>query len=468
MNENDKKNATTVQGQVASLPKSSTQSITPNKPINQAKSRFKKDNTKTLNANAKVSTLAVKCYDEQLPNGEQYLIDAIHATSSSDFQIMAIRHDRDLQTDGIWSVAKTKAHWHIIVRCTDSKKRIRVLTILDGLGICFRKDLDDGLWLGHGVETIGNFAGYALYLTHETKEAINDAKELYDRSSVISNMSLEEQDQIRDGYIRISEKRKITSDELVALDKEAYDLGFALKDFDDWYDSLTFSTRSHAKIKVIKESYQRGLNKAFDEVKEIDRCCIFIRGDANTGKSYTSEHILKDELHLKTLLVRGGGTGKFDNLKASHEAMLIDDDTCPNLLNIADSKICRAYKRNSDNKPWAGKFLVVTSNLSFDEWLESCGLHVWLQQTSSMYGGCILNEHGNAMHSRFFICEMQLNLDGSNRLALIEANPRGCDTRKQRLLDIFLDFQKRFNTSVANYRPSVSAFSQTIEKFIDR
>lgn len=86
---------------------------------------------------------------------------------------------RDTVTAGIWSEATVKPHLHVIIRCVDRKKRVRVATFLNWLGIYFRPNFDDALWREHGVETIGNYTGYAVYLTHETREAIDDAKELY-------------------------------------------------------------------------------------------------------------------------------------------------------------------------------------------------------------------------------------------------------------------------------------------------
>lgn len=193
------------------------------------------------------------------PNATPNFIDAIKTTNPKDFQVLAIRHDRDEVTDGIWAVAKVKPHWHVIVRLVDQSKRIRVRQILAGFGVVYRPGLDDELWKEHGVETIGNFAGYAVYLTHETAEAIRDAKEKYDISEIVSNLTPEEIQQVREGYIRVSEKRKLTQEDLIALDKEAYDRGYALKTLDDWFANQPFNVRSAAKIKVITEHYYHGV-----------------------------------------------------------------------------------------------------------------------------------------------------------------------------------------------------------------
>lgn len=147
--------------------------IPPNLPGSQAvsaqnsasgtKGRFKKDKTHILSIEAKVNTLALKFYDEQLPgansvynpagflvhhdpNATPNFIDAIKTTNPKDFQVLAIRHNRDEVTDGIWAVAKVKPHWHVIVRLVDQSKRIRVRQILAGFGVVYRPGLDDELW----------------------------------------------------------------------------------------------------------------------------------------------------------------------------------------------------------------------------------------------------------------------------------------------------------------------------------
>lgn len=138
------------------------------------------------------------------------------------------------------------------MRCTDRKKRIRVKQILECLGIKYRPGLDDELWANHGVETVGDFAGYATYLTHETETAIKEGKELYRMDELVSNLTIEEIKKIRDGYLRVSEStKKLNTSDLIALDDTAYKLGYELKNFTEWYDSQPFNVRSNAKMKTI-------------------------------------------------------------------------------------------------------------------------------------------------------------------------------------------------------------------------
>lgn len=405
---------------------------------NSSKSRGKKfkrgKETHVLPADAKVNSLAVKCYVEQLPYGEAYLMAAITGTNPKDFHVIGIRHVRDTVTDGIWANPMVKPHWHVIVRLVDSKKRMRVLQILKGLGIYFCPGVDDGLWLDHGVETIGNYAGYALYLTHETADAIRDGKEKYEMHELVSNLTIEQIEDIRAGYIRVTAKKKLAPEELAALDQEAYDLGCKMGNFDAWYGLQPFIVRSSTKIKTIRESYSRGVEVRIVEDPKVIRLCVFIKGGSDSGKTYAAIEALAGK---RVLSVGGGGTGKFDRLRPDHNAIVIDDDVCPNLLNMSDNYICHAYRRRSDNPAWAGDHLIVTSNLTFDEWLEKCGIDD--------------DEHKKAVRSRFYICEVHRAHGGFDCLKLVKPSKRGMIEEQAARLEMFRKFRAGFDASICKY-----------------
>lgn len=427
----------------------SDQSIPQNNAENQDKSakpgrgRWKRNACRILPADAKVNAFAIKCYDEQMPNGWDYVKKCIVATDKQHFHVIAVRHDRDLVTDGIWKTAVEKPHIHVIIRCVDRKKRIRVRTAMGQLGIVFRPGLDDELWKNHGVETIGNYSGYAVYLTHETDDAIREGKELYDIYELVSNLTVAEILRVRDGYTRVSDGvHKVTTAELEQLDKDAYQLGYEMKNFNAWYNSQPFVIRSNAKMRTIRESYNRGVEVRIEENQELLRVCIYIQGEPNTGKTFAAKAALSGK---RVLPVGGGGSGKFDKLRPDHDAIVVDDDICPNLLNMTDNYICHAYKRNSNNPPWAGQYFVVTSNLSFYDWLEKCGIRY------QNYNGEV-TAHGKAMKSRFYVCRLKEE-NGVNRLALTSPSTRGSIEDQLARLDLFLEFQKRFNEVIAKYNP---------------
>lgn len=428
--------------------------INPDKQANGKKDKFKT----TLEST--VYTLALKVYDEQLPCGWGYTCSQIQAIDSRYMQVLAIMHYKDTLGDDFWKPATEKPHYHIILRMAKSNSRIRVKKALEMLGVVFRYDLDDNLLAEKACETAKNFAAYSQYLTHDTEQAILDGKARYDMNDIVSNLQLDEIEQIREGYIRPSAKRKLTQEELTALDKEAYDTGYALKDFDAWYNSLDFNVRSNAKMRVVKESYYRGLDTKMNERIPIVRLCIFIQGPPNTGKTYATSHSIDGEC----LNVSGGGSGKFDNLKASHNGIIIDDDICPNLLNMSDNYVCRAYRRNQNNSVWAGSYLIVTSNLPFLEWLEECHCKVFnimnsnkpYQWQDALRCG-FLSEQGKALLTRFYICKLVLQPDGTNRLICEKISDRGSIKEQIIRRDMFINFQYRFNNTIRNYIPRLNA-----------
>lgn len=389
---------------------------------------------------SKVRTCAFKIYIEQLPAGIIDFIKRVQKVDKSEYQVIAIIHDRDTKIDmnDLYADSTLKPHIHIIVRCVKSSKRIS--QIMSMLGIVFRPKIDDTLLVRNkGIDYIHkNFATATAYLTHETEEA-EKYKAPYAMHELISNLTFDEIQTIKDGYIRISSASyRVDKQHMAELDEYAFKRGFELKDFDDWYNTLTFAERTSASMRTVRESYMRGCQKKFDEHATVLRKCIFIKGEPNTGKTYASEKALADKKFLK---VSGGGTGKFDNLKPSHSAIIIDDDICPNLLNMSDNYLCKAYKRQKDNPIWAGEWLVVTSNLEFDDWLNTCGIHEQV--------------HINAMRSRFFVCEL-VEQNGVSHLGLQSPSLRGSVAeRQQRLLD-FLKFQKAFDETIKDYCPATN------------
>lgn len=395
-----------------------------------------------LHVDSKVNALAIKCYDEQLPKGWDYTKKKIIELDSNEYYVEAICHYRDTYAEdgSFWKVATEKCHYHILFKCKKSKgagSRIRVKKVMEMLGIFFRDPDDKELWNHHGVETIRkSFAGYSLYLTHDTQEAIADGKEQYDLSEVVSNLTTVQLTQIREGYLRLVDPdEKVTIKTMSEIDDVAFNLGKELMDFSEWYDSLDFMIRSHSKMKTVKESYQRGVDRRIVENNIVLRLCVFIKGKPNTGKTYAALAALKNK---RILTVEGGGSGKFDNLRPDHEAIIISDDVCPNLLNMSDNYICRAYRRQSNNPAWAGQYLIITCNNGFEDWVKDCGIKN--------------PNHVEALRSRFFICEVDRSNEGCP-LKLITASTRGTLEEREERMNMFMEFQKKANESLNAYTP---------------
>lgn len=409
-----------------------------------------------LGMDSKTYAVAIKCYDEQLQAGAagdtDGLYSRIRSVDPSKYQVLAIRHDRDTVTDGIWAMSTVKPHYHIILRCASRKTRVKVATVLNMLGICFRQGVDDGLWKEHGVETVGSFDGYAMYLTHETEEAIKDCKEPYEESEIVSNLAPDGVRAVREGYIRVSAKEAVTMDTLAALDREAYGIGHDLGDFDGWYGALPFAVRAHAKMRTIRESYNRGVDDRISERAAVTRLCVFVQGPPNSGKTHAARSALMDR---RPICISGGGTGKFDSLRPDHGAIILDDCTCENLVNMTDNYICRAYRRNSDNPAWAGTYLIVTSNLPFEDWVAACGVVV-----HERWGA--YTEEYEAIRSRFYICGIRTE-GGVPHLSMESASMRGTSEDIRTRHGMFEAFAARYDASLAAYHEASRADAIDIE-----
>lgn len=396
-----------------------------------------------LSLEAKVYSFALKFYEEQLPDGIEALIDAIVQTNKLFYQILLICHSRDQVSNGIWAVSTEKKHFHLIFRCTNSKERIRIHQVLNWLHIKFRRGIDDKLLQNQAIETVNDFRNYALYLTHETPKAIKDNKAIYFIDEIISNLSLDEIKALRQGSLKIEDTpTRVSMAELAELDKQAFQLGYNLKCFTEWYNALPFSIRCHASMKTIEQSYNQGVEKRVDENQKVNRLCVYIMGDPNTGKTYAS---LKALTGKRVLTIGGGGSGKFDKLRPDHEAIIIDDDICPNLLNMSDNYIRQAYRRNKNNPYWTGRYFVVTSNLPFNVWLRMCGINVNSYSTKNHY---------DAMLSRFYICTLIPTPEGKLKLACVNVSDRGSIKEQEERRIMFEQFRQSFDETIAKYAPS--------------
>lgn len=423
----------------------------------------RKSNRRMLYPQSRSRTLAIKCYGEQLALSLNYTINQIRALDKTQVQVIMAMHNCDLVEDtDLWLPAIEKIHFHIIARGVNGY-RMYVADFMRTLGIVFRHDLDKQLWENRGVETVGDFTDYTVYLTHETPESMaNGGKFEYDLKTcyengfkpmtceadlramegfIVSNLSLEEIEQIREGYTRLdTSKHKLTYTDLVELDKSLFELGYNYGNLENFINSQPWEMRSNAKRKTLEESYYRGIDARVTEDrttrKQIGRVCVFIRGDSGTGKSYASLHAFEGK---KVLAIEGGGTGKFDDLRAYTEVMVVNDDTLPNCLNMADDYPCKAYKRGRGNQVWTGKYLVVTSNKTFVEWLSDCGI--------------THEKHITAMKERFFLCHME-NVSGKNYMRCDDYPRRGDVKKVQALINDFAEFQKKFNAICSTYVPA--------------
>lgn len=380
-------------------------------------------------------------------------------STPDDFQVSHIIHDSDTVVDSndFFLASALKPHAHMVIKRKDNKA-FRINTILNRLGLKYRRYIDNELW-GYSVQTCGNFAASIAYLTHETPDAEKSGKYIYDRDNIVSNIDKSTIDDFREGYLISQEKRKITEGEMAILDQKFYDQGYALKDFDVLYDSLGYRERKNSGMRTIKESYQRGVNKRLStDEPEITRVCLFIKGEPNTGKTYSLNQALK-ELDYKTYKISGGGSGKFDKLKMSDQAILIDDEVCPNLLNLTDSRVTTVYKRNKNNPCFTGSLFVVTSNLDLFEWCQMSGLNVYNFGSKEN-----LNQHGQAIKTRFIQFKV-ININGTNQIVLDDdlKNLRGTLEEQKTKIEMSEKIINKANFIMKNYKP----INKEIESDVD-
>lgn len=387
-----------------------------------------------------VRTLAIKCYEEQMPEGWESVKIKIKQIDKKYLIVIAIKHDRDPDGDNFWAPSTEKPHYHIIVRVVppappEKIKPERIGKILDLLGIEYRPDKDETLWNEHGVETCSNFCAYAMYLTHETEQAIQDGKELYYFEELISNVTDEELKQIREGYLRPTYGR-VSMMQMEELDKAAYEKGTELKDFTEWYRSLPFMIRCNTKMRIVEQSYWQGVADRLKKGVTVNRLSVYIKADGNCGKTYAAKQALAGK---SMLTVDGGGSGRYDHLQLSTNAIILDDATTGSLLNMADNYACQIYRRNNNNPVWLGQYFIVTSNLDFEEWVRKCGLSSF--------------SNIQAARTRFYVCSVRVGRDGKKYLVCESESTRGSEEVLMEKRKMFMDFKAKYNESIQQYNP---------------
>ncbi|MBR5583955.1 MAG: hypothetical protein IKW21_05455, partial [Lachnospiraceae bacterium] len=229
--------------------------------VTEKKKKVKKNasGNRALVMESSVRTLGIKCYEEQFPKGWADVCALIRKIDKKRYQVIGIKHDKDPDLGDKWGASTEKAHYHIYIRVLGNSS-VKVRTLLNLVGCVYRPGLDDSLWDEHGVETLGSFSASAMYATHETPQAILDGKTPYPFEELVSNLTTDELKQVRDGYVRVTDtKTKLTIEELNDLDKEAYKLGYELKDFEEWYHAHPLAVRKQSTVKQFKESYNYGV-----------------------------------------------------------------------------------------------------------------------------------------------------------------------------------------------------------------
>lgn len=219
---------------------------------------------KRLNLNSTFSTLAITCFSQQLIDGEEALFNAIKNISSNETQIVAIKHDKSSNT----------AHYHIVIRLADNKKRKKVSSMLKQLNIAFDSTIDANLLEHRALESCGSFPAYVNYLLHSTPEAKQEGKAKYSKSALISNLTKEEIDQVLAGYTIT--KHALTKRGLTNLIEQARSAGYNRQNLDSLIASFNILALSASQETQLRKAYKAGIETFIRENQGINRLCIEI------------------------------------------------------------------------------------------------------------------------------------------------------------------------------------------------
>ncbi len=309
---------------------------------------------KKPNIESDFTTLAIMCYDEQLPEGEESLYEAIRSISPELFQIVGIKHYK----------SKGKLHYHILIRCSKKKKRQRIIPMLKQLGFDVKRSMDNPteyINLPHTIETCGSYNNYVNYLLHRTTTAIQEGKEPYDKSDFITNLSDEDIQAILDGYF--SPKGELTTKGYKCMLERARQIGREFGDLDNMINSFNVYGLTPKQESQIQASYLSGAKERLKSGNRIYRLSIEINTsdeDDETKQNIQNaiEYAMNDK---RTVIIDGKPTA---TILPSTEALIIYNR--PKKDHMEHRAICmpRAIeiptKYSASKGIWAGSYVIST------------------------------------------------------------------------------------------------------------
>ena len=327
----------------------------------------------------------------------------------SDYIAMLVKHDRDEVTDGIWEVATAKPHYHLLFKVRDYNKRQKARTVMNRLGIQFDKERDEDLIKGGGLEVPEHFENYAKYLLHDTPQAKKDNKFKYSLSDLVMNIGIDE-------YINMTayshSKVRLSSKEVDEFVRNAIadmeKAGMSFRDWETLYDELPLDVkRSGTDVAILKKKFDFGLRKGIENYGVLPKINIYLKGIANSGKTFASLNVLRRRGRVHEV-TSGGGTGKFDTMSPDKSCLLVDDTEVNDPLSLFDFKPAMTYRRGSGNAVCLTTTNIITSNLEFGEWLLDCGIKAetgsdaWKKdKKDGKWYKRVKKVHWDAMTSRF-------------------------------------------------------------------
>lgn len=368
-----------------------------------------------------------------------------------DFKVAGIYHNQDLTEDKGSSFVPSikKGHWHVMAWKANFKnptKRFRLSTLIKKLGLQY-SFADETLWKEDGAEQLKNgVPTFFMYLTHESADAIRKAKHVYSRNLIAKNFNDNEAEQIRLAYKRSMVKTALDWDYLAG---EAYSLGKKVGNFSKWAElHFNVSQQANRNFKIIREKYNEGLNLGITTLTDCPRCSIVISGAPNLGKTYTSRLALK-KMGLATVTV-ASGTGKYDRVQPETDALIFDDVGVSDARNVFDNVGVVLHRRNSDDRPFKGKYVIVTTNETHSVWTRKTAIGVQNLEGKSLEEVESLQNIIQAVESRVYFA----HISASGKLVLDKRQERGSQKDFAIHDKMFLDFKKAFDAERAGYVPA--------------
>ncbi len=208
-------------------------------------------------------TLAIKCYEEQCINGIEGTLRAVREIDDNCYECYAIVHDKS-----------GKKHLHICIRLIRGKSA-KVSKILKSLGIHFREE-DEQLMTNHGLETVGKFTGYLIYLTHKDAASVKACKDPYEISDFVTNM---DRAKFSDMMQKKLPKRKLSATERFRQNCiDAKQAGYDFWNYSRWKKTkeLEFVGYSEKKLYAIHEFFKKGQYERITEEGYIPQIVICI------------------------------------------------------------------------------------------------------------------------------------------------------------------------------------------------
>lgn len=422
------------------------------------------------NLNSRVNVCWFKFYAEQVgcPQGAdfdtqlKYLRDYFYGLTKQTFDYWwdSIIHYRDTNIDDLWGKSSEKPHAHLLTvscrRQSSNNKLIphRISTLINSLGLNYRPE-DDIMMSRGGIIPLSyqknEHIRSMVYHTHETVEAQETiGKELYDRSERYTNIPSDVLDEWYEYYFKFMNMSKRHDVELPTKAKisdymdYAFDLGFHCDDLDDFLNSIPrHHLLANGVINSIRFMYEQGVTQFLKSpaAKHLIRCCIYIQGEANTGKTHTT-NLTFEELKIPCVNIDGSDSGRFDNVTPSVKALLFNDTSVPNILNLADNKAVALYRRNRNNPIFCGNYIVITSNLSFNDFLAKYAYQFAQRK---------------AISSRFYVVELD---PYTSTLNVIDRSTRGLPdeiSERDKLFDTFKETFERLHLPYQQTPPPVVA-----------